>query len=107
MDHAILYQKLEHYDLQLKELLCVNSYLFNRKQFCRVRGFDSDIGNINVGVLQESCLGSLLFLIYTNELPKVVNASNVSMYADDTSLAFQSEDISQLNQTINDDLKQI
>ena len=29
------------------------------------------------------------------------------MYADDTSFAFQSQDISQLNQTINDDLKHL
>ena len=29
------------------------------------------------------------------------------MYADETSLTFQSQDISQLNETINDDLKRL
>ena len=84
-----------------------NSYLFNRKQNCRLGRFDSDIGNIDVGVPQGSCLGPLLFLIYINYLPHAVNASTVSMYADDTSLMFQSQDISQLNETINDDLKRL
>ena len=105
MDHAILCKKFEHYGLQLNELLWFHSYVFNRTQFCRVGGFDSDIGNIEVGVPQKSCLGPLLFLIYINDLPEVVNASIVSMYADDTSLTIQSQDISQLSETINDDLK--
>ena len=74
LDHAILCQKLEVYGVQLNELLWFKSYLFNRKQFCRVGGFDSEIGNIDVGVPQGSCLGPLLFLIDINGLPKVVNA---------------------------------
>ena len=107
MDHAILCHKLEHYGLQLNELLWFKSYLFNRKQYCRVEGFDSNIGNIDVGVPQGSCLGPLLFLIYINDLPQVVKASTVSMYADVTSLALKSQDISQLNETINDDLRRL
>ena len=37
VDHAILFQILELYGLQRNELLWFESYLFNRKQFCRVR----------------------------------------------------------------------
>ena len=107
VDRATLCQKFEHYGLKLNELLWFNSYRFNRKQFCRLRGFDSDIGNIDAGVPQGSCLGALLFLIYINGLPKVVNDYTISMYADDTSLTFQSKDKSQLNQPINDDLKHL
>ena len=107
VDHAILCQKLEDHGLQINELLWFNSYLFNYEQFCRVRGSDSDIDNIDAGVPQRSCLGPLLFLMYITDLPKVVNASTVFMYADDTSLTFQSKGISQLNQTINDDLKHL
>ena len=100
VDHAMLCQKLEDFGLQLNELLWLNSYLFNRKQYCRIRGFHSDIGNIGLGVPQASCLGPLLYLIYINDFPKVVNAFTVSMYAYDTSFTFQSQDIAQLTQTI-------
>ena len=85
----------------------VQSYLSNRKQFCRVNGVDSNIEEIEVGVPQGSCLGPLLFLIYINDLPQAVQASTVSMYADDTSLCHQSNDLTQLEEAINSDLKQL
>ena len=70
-------------------------------------GFNSNIGNIDVGVPQGYCLGPLLLLIYINDLPTVVFASTVAMYADDTSLTLQSKDISQINDAINDNLKRL
>ena len=100
VDHVILCKKLEHYGLQLNELLWFNSYLFNRKQFCRVGGFESNIGNIEVGAPQGSCLGPLLFLIHINDLPEVVNASTVSMYPDDTSLTFQMKSLMMISSTL-------
>ena len=66
---------------------------------------DSKIGDIEVGAPQGSCLGPLLFLIYINDLPQSVQDSTVSMYADDTSLCYQSHDLTQLNEAINSDLK--
>ena len=43
----------------------------------------------------------------TSDLPKVVKASIVSTYADDTNIALKSQDIFQFNETINDDLKRL
>ena len=107
VDHTILCQKLDQNGLQLNELLWLNCYPFNRKQLCKVGSCESDINNIDVRVPQGSCLRSLLFLIYANYFPKVVNASTVFMYADDTSPTFQSQDISQLNRTIHGDIKHL
>ena len=105
VDHEILCQKLVHYGVQQRELAWFRSYLCNRKQFCRVNGVSSKIEDIDVGVPQGSCLGPLLFLIYINDLPQAVQNSAVSMYADDTSLCYQSSDINALNEAINKDLK--
>ena len=46
-------------------------------------------------------------LIYINDLPRAVQGSTVSMYADDTSLCHQSNDITQLNKAINNDLRHL
>ena len=50
VDHDILCKKLKLYGVQQRELSWFKSYLSNRKQFCRVNGVDSDIGEIEVGV---------------------------------------------------------
>ena len=107
VDHKILCKKLELYGVQGREVSCFESYLTNRKQFCWVNGVDSETGDMEVGVPQGSCLGPLLFLIYINDLPQAVQDSTVSMYANDTSLCYQSSDITWLNETINSDLKQL
>ena len=57
--------------------------------------------------MQGSCLDLLLVLVYINDLPYSVKNEKVFIYADDTSLALQSESISQLAAALNDDLRNI
>ncbi len=105
VDHNILCKKLEAYGVKQRDLSWSKSYLTNRKQFCRVNGVDSNIGDIEVGVPQGSCLVPLLFFIYINDLPLAIQNSNVSMYADDTSFCCQSDDLTRLTEAINSDLR--
>ena len=56
---------------------------------------------------QGSCLGSLLFLIYIDDLPQAGQNSVVSMYADDTSLCYHFSDINILDKAMNDDFIQL
>ena len=86
VDHSLLCGKLERYGVQNDELRWFVSYLAGRKQFCRVNGTDSLVNAVNIGVLQGSCLGPPLFLVYINDLPKVIEYCTIAMYADDTGL---------------------
>ena len=98
VDHQILCRKLESYGVLHRELAWFGSYLSNRVQYYRVNGIDSQIENIDIGVPQGSCLGSLLFLVYINDLPRAVKNSSTSMYADDTSLCSKSKGLFRLNE---------
>ena len=61
------------------------NYLSNRKLRVVLNGFSSDYSSIDSGVPQGSFLGSLLILIYINDLEKNIK-SNVKFFADDTML---------------------
>ena len=104
VDHDILLQKLEKYGVIGLEHTWFFSYLKNRRQLCRVNGVASNMEEIKCGVPQGSCLGPLLFLIYINDLPFALKNSEVTMYADDTSISYSSKNIDDLNETLNSDL---
>ena len=89
--------------IQGRGLARFRSYLSNCKQYTRGNGVDSSIQEMKIGVLQGSCLGPLLFLIYINDLSRALKISRMSMFADDTCLYHQSRDISLLNEAINED----
>ena len=69
-------------------LLWFKSYLFNRSQQVSIHGKLSQKFDLDGGVPQGSCLGPLLFILYTSSLFKVIETQlpNVHCYADDTQL---------------------
>ena len=46
---------------------------------------------VSIGVAQGSILGPLLFVIYMNDLPDVLEHCSVTLYADNTVLSFKIE----------------
>ena len=74
---------------------CYNT-LPNRVQYCRVNDVHIKIEDIIDGVLQRSCLNSIIFVVYIEDVPVVVNHYTTSMYANDTSLCIKSKDLPRL-----------
>lgn len=84
IDHELLLKKLESYGFAQSALSWIKSYLTNRTQAVFFfNGSYSDVKSVRCGVPQGSCLGPLLYTIFTNDLPLDLNKSNISMYADD------------------------
>ena len=107
VNHDILLTKLEHYGIRTNILAWFESYLKERKQFVFFNGKSSDILNISCGVPQGSVLVPLLFLIYINDLPNISSKLNFFLFADDTNLYYESDDLMELEKTMNKELKQL
>ena len=86
VNRRILLDKLERYGIKDQELNFFESCLSNRMQCCNVSGQTSSFRVITCGVPQGSTLGSLLFIIYLNDLPLAVKDAEITLYVDDTSL---------------------
>ena len=68
LDHTALLQKMECIGFKESVIKWFQSNPSNRKFFVTLENVFLDVGQINCGVPQLSILGSLLFLIYINDL---------------------------------------
>ena len=85
MWHDGLIFKLQDNDISGKLLLLLKDFLKSRKQRVVLNGQDSSWRDVNAGVPQGSILGSLLFLVYINDLSNG-RKYNPKLFADDISL---------------------
>jgi exonuclease III len=98
VNHELLMEKLEFYGVNGKFKSLLKSYLTKRFQKVTlgnmfVNGKSSNWKLIKNGVPQGSILGPLLFLIYINDLPKILNKENkMVLFADDTSILITDSD---------------
>ena len=72
------------------------SYLITRTQKVCANGLLSEPQLIPFGVPQGSVLGPLLFIIYINDLPLLVQGCSVERYADGTFIHFASKSVSEI-----------
>jgi len=107
VNYDILLCKLKCYGIREKALQLYQSYLGNR--YCSTAIYNgnensnkvSDWAKIRHGVSQGSILGPLLFLLYINDLPKIINKTSAPIiFADDTSILFTHSNLIDFNKNI-------
>ena len=98
---------MNHYGIKGIPYEWFKSYLTNRQQFTTVNNKQSELSSIEFSILQSSILGPLLFLIYINDLSKVIIFSSVHHFTDDTNILYVSSSLKHINKKINHNLSNL
>ena len=113
LDPKILIKKLEKYGLRGVVLNWFESYLTNRqlRVKCEVSKENktqySNLYDVEYGAPQGSCLGPLLFLLFTNDLYLNIEHCSAILFADDTTLYKSHRNTRYLKWCTEQDLKTI
>ena len=107
VNHSILLDKMKHYGIKGVENNWFKSYLTGRKQSTIIGDIHSSFQEILYGVPQGSVLGPLLFILYINDLHRVVKHCSVFHYADDTNLLLIDKSLKKIISRVNHDLSLI
>ena len=62
-------------------------YYYVNKQYLNIDGCLSTLRDANLGVPQGSILGPVLFLIFIDHLPQILENSAADIYTDDTTIS--------------------
>ena len=99
-------QKLKVIKFSESTIKWFKSYLSERIFLVNIGNKLSDFGKISCGVPQGSILGSLLFLIYVNDMPQAVT-STLLLFADDSCILYKHKDLAQIEKRLNEDFENL
>ena len=92
VDHDILLWKLSQYKVPKTYLSWISNFLKGRIQVVCNNGVFSYSTVVKSGVPQGSVLGPLLFIVFINDLPNIIDNCSILTFADDTKIISKVQD---------------
>ena len=96
LNHGVLLEKMKYFGFRGSVIKWFESNLSNRKFLVCIDNVFSEAGTLKYGVPQGSILGPLLVLLCVNDLPQSLSDAGSYLYADDTCIFYQHEDVKKL-----------
>ena len=91
--HSCVFQALKNFTIPESLYKWIISYLTGRKHCTRFKNVISPVATFNAGVIQESGLGPILFILSVADYNVIDNHNSYFMYADDCYLLIPMNNI--------------
>ena len=104
VQHPLLLSKLKQLGFDKLTTVWVSSYLSNRSQRVLANDIYSPYLEVSQGVPQGSLLGPLFYIIYANDLSRVIKNCEIALYADDMVLYTVNKDFTRSVNNLQNDL---
>jgi hypothetical protein len=107
INRDLLVEKLYNCGFDDTAVKWFKNYLTDRKQQTKIGNIISNMTDCTTGVPQGSILGPLLFIIYINDMIKIVKNCKLKLFADDSLLYVECNDVNEGILKLNEDLTTI
>jgi Reverse transcriptase (RNA-dependent DNA polymerase) len=107
IDRENMLEKLKIYGGDEKSIRWFRSYLSDRQQQVKIDDYISECHPTNIGLPQGSVLAPILFVLYINDINKILQHSTVNLFADDTALSVADDDPEIAAHKMNEDLSRL
>lgn len=107
ISRPLLLQCLKRFGINGVAFEWFKSYLSNRSQRTVFHDFISSSIGSSLGVPQGSVLGPILFIMYINDMKRVLQRCEINLFADDTVLFIANKDVDMAISQMNEDLKHL
>ena len=107
LEHSVLLNKLEKYGIRGIAKEWFKDYLANRKIRTKCTVASTGKTEIKYGTPQDSCLGPLIFIIFTNDVHKQLQHCKSLLFADDTTIYKSHRNLKYLTWCIEDDMEKL